>query len=109
MPVFEPGKILTVVLPSDAKRENPPTWQIKALSCRESMELGDRLTEELKGKDDAQQFETLAAILDKYVAGWDGLTVPYAPGKLLDVCGPRDLYQLDNAIRYNFGVTEKKA
>lgn len=109
MPVYEPGKILDVVLDSDKGQKNPPVWKIKALSCREAIDLGKRIEAEIGSKTEAEQIETLAAILSEYVVGWEGLAVEYGPGKLLDVTSPRDLWRLDSAVRYQLGVQEKKA
>lgn len=108
MPVYEPGKTLEIILESDRGKPDPPVWQVKALSCREAIELGKRIDAELAKKTEPQQIEALAAILDEYVEGWSGLSQPYAPGTLLDVTGPRDLWRLDAAIRYQLGLHEKK-
>lgn len=109
MPVYEPGKILDVILESDKGSAKPPVWKIKALSCREAIDLGKRIETELASKSESEQLEAIASILAEYIVGWEGLPVEYGPDKLLDVTSPRDLWRLDSAIRYQLGVQEKKA
>jgi hypothetical protein len=108
MPVFEPGKILEVILPTDQGKPNPATFQVRALSARESIELEGRMAEAVKDKGDREQLQAIASILEEFIVGWEGLHLPYAPGTLLDVLGARDIVRLDMAIRWQFGVQEKK-
>jgi hypothetical protein len=85
MPIaLDPETKVRIILDSDITKENPILFLCKALTGRQQRDISEFL-EKVSDMDNVAAINETFRILAMCVIGWDGISEPYHPDKLMDV------------------------
>jgi hypothetical protein len=107
MPIYKPGKTLTIKTRED--RENPDSlsFQTRALSYLEQIELQEAIeATEAMGAKEADG--SIRGLIEKHITGWSSAD-PFSVDAVLGAMNLQDVYQLLYAVVGQLSVEEKKS
>lgn len=97
MPRIDPNQTFDFVFDFDRDNPKPPTFKVRVLSARESLDISKRWDAREQANNAAEAESIALAVLESLVTGWDNIDEPFSKDAILNQMTMDELPELIKA------------